>query len=35
MKKMDMDLAEQEADELNDVIKELHGASDKHKKTSH
>ena len=32
MKKMDMDLAEQEADQLNDVIKELHGASDKHKK---
>ncbi len=32
MKKMDMDLAEQEEAEVADVIKQLHGASDKHKK---
>ena len=32
MKKMEMDLAEEESAELNDVIKELHGASNKHKK---
>ena len=31
MKKMDMDLAKQEEDEMRDVVKELHGASDKHK----
>ena len=32
IKKMEMDLAEQEEAEMKDVIKELHGASDKHKK---